>query len=189
MAAFLASLDHDSALYALTASPDRRLIAVGGTDRFVMILDADTLAVKHRFRAHDATISAACFHPTLPLLATGSADHSLKLWRYADATLLQTFTAIEGLPRSLTFSPNGKLLATDGRDRAVRVFEVTMPLTPANNGISEEEKGEVRNRSRIKESRLRRSSTSRPPLDHALTFLTFLTHLTPQTQTSRAAPQ
>ena len=120
----LASLDHDSALYALTASPDRRLIAVGGSDRFVMILDADTLAIKHRFRAHDATISAACFHPTQPLLATGSADHSLKLWRYADATLLQTFTALEGLPRSLTFSPNGKLLATDGRDRAVRVFEL-----------------------------------------------------------------
>ncbi|HRH95919.1 MAG TPA: hypothetical protein PLB55_08300, partial [Prosthecobacter sp.] len=120
----LASLDHDSALYALAASPDRRLIAVGGSDRFVMILDADTLAVRHRFRAHDATISAATFHPTQPLLATGSADHSLKLWRYADATLLQTFTALEGLPRSLTFSPNGKLLATDGRDRAVRVFAV-----------------------------------------------------------------
>jgi serine/threonine protein kinase/WD40 repeat protein len=120
----LASLDHDSALYALTASPDRRLIAVGGTDRFVMILDADTLAVRHRFRAHDATISAATFHPTQPLLATGSADHTLKLWRFADATLLQSFTAIEGLPRSLTFSPNGTLLATDGRDRAVRVFAV-----------------------------------------------------------------
>ncbi len=120
----LASLDHDS---ALTASPDRRLIAVGGTDRFVMILDADTLAVRHRFRAHDATISVACFHPTQPFLATGSADHNLKLWHYADATLLQTFTAIEGLPRSLTFSPGGKLIATDGRDRAVRVFEVAEP--------------------------------------------------------------
>jgi serine/threonine protein kinase/WD40 repeat protein len=120
----LASLDHDSALYALTASPARRLIAVGGSDHFVMILDADTLAVKHRFRAHDASISAACFHPTQPLLATGSADHSLKLWRYTDATLLQTFTAIEGLPRSLTFSPSGHLMATDGRDRAVRMFEL-----------------------------------------------------------------
>ena len=120
----LATLDHDSALYALTASPDRRLIAVGGTDRFVMVLDADTLAVKHRFRAHDATISAATFHPTQPLLATGSSDHSLKLWRYTDATLQQTFTALEGLPRSITFSPSGQLLATDGRDRAVRVFEV-----------------------------------------------------------------
>jgi hypothetical protein len=118
----LASLDHDSALYALAASPDRRLIAVGGSDRFVMILDADTLAVKYRFRAHDATISAACFHPTQPLLATGSADHSLKLWRYEDATELQAFVGIEGLPRSISISPDGRILATDGRDRAVRIF-------------------------------------------------------------------
>jgi WD40 repeat protein len=126
----LATHDHDSAFYALTASPDRRLIAVGGSDHFVMILDANTLALKHRFRAHDATISAACFHPTQPLLATGSTDHSLKLWRYADATLLQTFIGIEGLPRSLSFSPNGRLLATDGRDRAVRLFELHAQTSP-----------------------------------------------------------
>ncbi|HBJ87354.1 MAG TPA: hypothetical protein DDZ88_26555 [Verrucomicrobiales bacterium] len=120
----LASQDHDSAFYTLAAYPDRRIIAVAGSDHFVMILDADTLAVKHRFRAHEGMISAVCFHPTQPLLATGSTDLSLKLWRYADATLLQTFIGIEGMPRSLTFSPNGRHLATDGRDRAVRVFEL-----------------------------------------------------------------
>lgn len=127
----LASLDHDSSFYALAASPDRRVIAVAGSDRFVMILDADTLAVKHRFRAHDATISAACFHPTQPLLATGSADHSLKLWRYEDATLLQTFIGIEGLTRSISISPSGHHLTTDGRDRAIRVFQLEprAPLT------------------------------------------------------------
>ena len=120
----LASVNHESALYALAVSPDRRLIAVAGSDRFVLILDADTLAVKHRFRAHDATISAVSFHPDLPILATGSTDHSLKLWHYEDASLLQTFPGIEGMPRSLSFSPNGHLLATDGRDRAVRIFTV-----------------------------------------------------------------
>jgi WD40 repeat protein len=121
----LASVDHDSAFYALAASPDRRLVAVAGSDHFVLILDANTLAVKHRFRAHDGLISALCFHPTQPLLATCSTDHSLKLWRYADATLLQTFSGIEGMPRSLTFSPGGLRLAADGRDRAVRVFELS----------------------------------------------------------------
>ncbi len=120
----LASVNHESALYALAVSPDRRLIAVAGSDRFVLILDADTLAVKHRFRAHDATISAVSFHPDLPILATGSTDHSLKLWHYEDASLLQTFPGIEGMPRSLSFSPNCHQLATDGRDRAVRIFTV-----------------------------------------------------------------
>lgn len=118
----LASLDHDSAFYALAASPDRRLIAVGGSDHFIRILDADTLAQKFRFRAHDNSISALCFHPTKPILASGAADHSIKLWRYEDATELQVFVGIEGLPRSISISPGGRLLAADGRDRAVRIF-------------------------------------------------------------------
>jgi WD40 repeat protein len=118
----LASLDHESAFYALAASPDRRLIAVGGSDHFISILDADTLAVKYRFRAHDQTISALCFHPTQPILASGAADHSIKMWSYEDATELQAFVGIEGLPRSISISPDGRILATDGRDRAVRIF-------------------------------------------------------------------
>jgi len=120
----LASLDHDSAFYALAASPDRRLIAVGGSDHFIRIFDADTLALKHCFRAHDHSISALSFHPTQHLLASGAADHTIKLWRCEDATELQAFVGIEGLPRSIAISPEGRLLATDGRDRAVRIFEI-----------------------------------------------------------------
>lgn len=118
----LASLDHDSAFYALAASPDRHLIAVGGSDHFVRIFDAETLAPRWSFRAHDSSVSALCFHPSQPWLASGSSDHAIKLWRYEDATLVREFVGIEGLPRSLTFSPDGRFLATDGRDRAVRIF-------------------------------------------------------------------
>jgi WD40 repeat protein len=123
----LVSLDHDSAFYALAASPDRRLIAVGGSDHFIRIFDADTLVLKHCFRAHDNSISALSFHPTRPILASGAADHSIKLWRYDDATELRAFVGIEGLPRSISISPDGRLLATDGRDRAVRIFGVEVP--------------------------------------------------------------
>jgi len=123
----LASLDHDSAFHALAASPDRRLVAIAGSDHFIRVLDAESLAERHRFRAHDGTISALCFHPVEPLLASGSSDHSLKLWRYEDATLVREFIGIEGLPRSLTISPDGRLLATDGRDRAVRIFGLGPP--------------------------------------------------------------
>lgn len=120
----LASLDHDTGFYALATSPDRRLIAVAGSDRFVMILDAETLAVRHRFRAHDGIITAACFHPTEPLLATGSTDSTIKLWHYPDARLLRTFSGTEGHPRSIAISPDCRLLATDGRDRHIRIFEL-----------------------------------------------------------------
>jgi serine/threonine protein kinase/WD40 repeat protein len=126
----LAVLEHDSAFYALAASPDRRLIAVGGSDHFVRILDAETLKLRWSFRAHDSTVSALCFHPSRPWLTSGSSDHTIKLWRYEDATVVKEFVGIEGLPRSLTFSPDGCFLATDGRDRAVRIFGLRQAQGP-----------------------------------------------------------
>jgi WD40 repeat protein len=86
----LASLDHDSASTRSPPHPTAVSSPSAGAITSFRILDADTLAVKYRFRAHDQTISALCFHPTQPILASGAADHSIKLWNYDDATLLQT---------------------------------------------------------------------------------------------------
>ncbi|MFN0075750.1 MAG: protein kinase domain-containing protein [Prosthecobacter sp.] len=112
-------------LNALAVSPDRRLIAVAGDEQFVTVLDADTLAVKHRFRAHDASITALAFHPTQRILATGSADFTVKLWDYAEAQVQQTFMGLDGRPVMLDFSPNGQRLAVEGQEKSFRVYDVS----------------------------------------------------------------
>lgn len=119
-----ASVTSPNRLDALAVSPDRSLVAVAGEDQIVVILDADTLEEKHRFRAHDAAITALRFHPSEPILATGSMDYSLKLWDYSAAKLRQTFLGLDGRPVALSFSPNGRLLAVDGMERAFRIFDI-----------------------------------------------------------------
>lgn len=119
----IATFETDAAIQSLAASPDRRLIAIG-SDTDILILDADTLHQKHRFRAHDAPITALCFHPHTKTIATGSQDHSVKLWDYTTARRQQIQLGIDGYPRSLSFSPDAKLLAIDGRTQFVRMMSV-----------------------------------------------------------------
>jgi WD40 repeat protein len=120
-----ATLTSPQRLNAIAVSPDRSLIAIAGDAQMVLILDADTLAEKDRFRAHDAAITALRFHPSLPILATGSSDYSLKLWDYRTTKLRKTFLGIGGSPVMIAFSPNGKLLAVDGMEYAFHLFDVS----------------------------------------------------------------
>ena len=110
---------------ALAVSPDRKLIAIGGSDQCVHLFDADTLRERSSFRAHDGEIGALAFHPSEPVIATASADGSVKLWEYNSAHLLDYFVGLGGPPVTAAFSPNGRLLAVDGQERTSRVYDVS----------------------------------------------------------------
>ncbi len=109
---------------AFAVSPDRKLIALGGSDRSVHLFDAETLRAQPGFRAHDGDVGALTFHPTQPILATASADGSVKVWDYRAGKLLDYFLGLAGNPVVLSFSPNGKLLMVDGQERTTRVYDV-----------------------------------------------------------------
>lgn len=109
---------------AFAVSPDRRLVALGGTDRSVHLLNSDTLRETSSFRAHDGDVGALAFHPSLPVVATASADGSVKLWDHRTGRLLDYYLGLAGNPVVLSFSPNGKLLMVDGQEHTTRIYEV-----------------------------------------------------------------
>ncbi|MEQ1862250.1 MAG: WD40 repeat domain-containing serine/threonine-protein kinase [Chthoniobacteraceae bacterium] len=111
-------------LNALAVSPDRRLVAIGGADMIVRVLDAATLEERFTYRAHDAEISALAFHPARPILVTGSPDGSVKLWDYATAHLRGTFLGFAGAPVAIAFSPNGRLLSVESAEPTGRLFDL-----------------------------------------------------------------
>lgn len=114
---------------ALAVSPDRRHIAVSGSDGSVILLTADTLQVRQRFGVSGrGTILDLAFHPNRPVLAVATAnDLAVKLWHHPTETLQQTLLGIQGAPVSITFSPSGHRLAVEGKERSVRLFTVDPP--------------------------------------------------------------
>ena len=108
----------------LAVSPDRKLVALGGSDRAVHLFTADPLRETTGFRAHDGDVGALTFHPTQPIIATASADGSVKVWDHRTGKLLDYFLGLAGNPVTLSFSPDGKLLMVDGQERTTRVYDV-----------------------------------------------------------------
>ncbi len=121
--AVLRRVRHDLRLNELVASPDRRLIAIGGAEKVVRILAADTLEERWSFRAHDAEITALAFHPVRREILSASADNTVKLWDYEAARLRGTLLGFDGTPVMAAFSPNGRLLAVESQERCMRLFE------------------------------------------------------------------
>ncbi|HSH92873.1 MAG TPA: hypothetical protein VK968_01870, partial [Roseimicrobium sp.] len=120
----LATVTNRFHVQAFAVSPDRKLIALGGSDRVVHLYDAETFREQAGFRAHDGDVGALTFHPTQPVLATASADGSVKLWEYRTGKLLDYFLGLAGNPVVLSFSPNGKLLMVDGQEHATRIYQI-----------------------------------------------------------------
>ena len=118
----LKSVSYHQRLISLAVSPDRRLVAIGGADMIVRVLDAETLEERFAFRAHDAEISALAFHPKKPVLASGAADGTVKLWDYESARLRESFIGFTGAPVSIAFSPNGRLLSVESAEPTGRLF-------------------------------------------------------------------
>jgi WD40 repeat protein len=120
----LKTVTHHFRLNELVASPDRQLVALGGADKLVHVLDADTLAERWSFRAHDTEISALAFQPGQRALVSAAGDGTAKLWDYETARLRATLFGFDGTPVMAAFSPGGRLLAVESQDHSTRLFDL-----------------------------------------------------------------
>lgn len=66
-------------------SPDDRVIAVGGFNKVVVLIDAETGQQLENLKGHTSVISAAKFTPDGDSILTGGFDETAKLWRLRSA--------------------------------------------------------------------------------------------------------
>ena len=112
-------LSSPSTASALAFSPDDRLIAMGGNDGVVTLLQTEDGSQIRQLRSHQRAISEAVFHPDGELLLT-IAD-GVRIWRVETGDLIQTLipgtTMLSAgvLPdgRWVTASALGEILAWD----------------------------------------------------------------------------
>jgi hypothetical protein len=111
-------------LYVLAGSGDGRLLAAGGHDGNVRLLDAMTGKVRHLFPGSKKFVAhAVAFSPDGRLLAGAAGD--IILWELATLQEVRRFRGHRGQVLSLAFSPDGRRLVSGSRDTTALIWDVT----------------------------------------------------------------
>jgi WD40 repeat protein len=110
-------------------SPDGSLLAVGGCDGAILLLDPNTgTALPTRIDpATESNITALTFNDDGSMLAAGTLDGTIALWTRDETgfTLLDQVDAHDGRVWTLAFQPDGDLLASGGPEREVKLWRVS----------------------------------------------------------------
>ncbi|CAI4046475.1 hypothetical protein SKDZ_12G2550 [Saccharomyces kudriavzevii ZP591] len=130
------SLKISSPSYILDTDPTSTLLAVGGTDGSIVIVDIENGYITHSLKGHGGTISSLKFYGQLDsetwLLASGDTNGMVKVWdlvkRKCLLTLQEHSSAVRGLDIIEVESGDGSSLKllSGGRDDIVNVWDFDM---------------------------------------------------------------
>lgn len=106
---------HAGEVYAVTYSPDGRLLASGAKDGAVRLWDAETGELLATRKEHASCINSIDFSPDGEVFVTGSCDRFIKLWSVRDRQVIRTLPAQAAEVDCCTFVDGGKLLISLSR--------------------------------------------------------------------------
>jgi WD40 repeat protein len=116
-----------NAVQALAFSPDGKLLAVGGSDAQVYLVNpADGKPVRS-LPGHTSSVTALAFHPGGALLVSASKDRTVRLWSPANGQLLKALEGHTSWVEGVTFVAHGTRLASVSADRSVKLWDLTAP--------------------------------------------------------------
>jgi WD40 repeat protein len=117
---------HKGGVTCVALGPNGRLLATGGQDRTIRLLDLDAPKTPAMvLQGHSGPIAAVAFRPDGQLVATASGtDDAIRLWDTASGTLLKLLHGQTNGVQALAFSPGGKRLAYAGYDGTIRIWDL-----------------------------------------------------------------
>ncbi|CDO96019.1 unnamed protein product [Kluyveromyces dobzhanskii CBS 2104] len=126
------SMKVSSPVYVMDCDQTSTLLAIGGTDGSVSVIDIENGFVTHSLKGHGATISSVKFYGELNSetwkLASGDTNGMIKIWdlvkRSCQHTLQEHTSAVRGLDFRATDEENGSIqLLSGGRDNIINLYE------------------------------------------------------------------
>jgi WD40 repeat protein len=129
---------HHQTVYALAISPDKRLLASGGTDNVIIIWDAARGIQLYSLRGHSQWVFSLSFNPQGNLLASGSADGTVSIWDVFRGVRVDELSIRPAGVTSVEFSPDGSTLAISSNDKVIRLWDrAAKRITTEMRGHSE----------------------------------------------------
>jgi WD40 repeat protein len=118
------TLSHRS-LRCLAVSPERREMAVGGSDASIYLLDLDTLALRQVIRdAHIPSVFCLAYSPGGNWLVSGGRDAHIRIWSPdGSGGAVRDIPAHLFTVNSLCFHPVWPVFASGSRDKTIRIWD------------------------------------------------------------------
>lgn len=114
----------DKSARTIAVHKERGEVAVGYSDHYIRVFDADDLSLKHSWKAHDNSVFTLRYTPDGSQLLSGSRDARLKAWNVeAGYKLVEEVVAHMYAINHVDFSPDGKHFVTCSMDKSIKVWD------------------------------------------------------------------
>jgi WD40 repeat protein len=113
---------HSDTVLGVQFSPDDKLIASCGADKFVKVFEAGTGKFQKAFEGHTHHVQGIGWSADGKLLASGGADNVVKVWDYAKGEQVRTINAHTKQITALVFVGKSNLFATCSGDQQIRLW-------------------------------------------------------------------
>jgi WD40 repeat protein len=121
---------HRSTVIAVAVSPDRRLLASGGSDHTVRLWNlagwrpGEPSPPVRVLEGHTNEVWSVAFSPDGKLLASGGNEGVIRLWDVASGRKVRDLTGHSPACAYLAFSPDGRTIAAGGKKGTVNRWDV-----------------------------------------------------------------
>jgi WD40 repeat protein/DNA-binding XRE family transcriptional regulator len=108
---------------AIDYSPDGKLLALGGSDGTVTVVDTANGQGLLSFAAYSNSVSSLTYSPDGKRIAVAGRDNTAKVWDAATGQELINFVGHTDEVVSIAFSPDGARIVTGSSDTTVKVWD------------------------------------------------------------------
>ena len=115
-------IGHLDVVWSVRFAPAGKQIVSGDKDGMLLLFDAETGQIVHKFTKHPQEIRAVAFAPSGEQIASASG-FTVRLFDVRGQEV-KRFSGHSATIKCLAFSPDGKRLATGSDDKTIRVWDV-----------------------------------------------------------------